>query len=375
MKLCTNKTECCGCGACVDICHAGAIHMVQDNEGFLYPQIDEKKCTDCGRCGQVCPIINESRKNYDNLYLGVQIKDEKIRYSSSSGGMFSILAQYVLEKNGVIYGAAYNRDMEVVHIEACDLQQLESIKKTKYVQSNMEGIYCRIQERLKKNQWVLFCGTPCQVYALLLYLKKSYRTLITADLVCYGAASPGIWKSYIKYLEHRHGGEVTEFYFRDKRNKDNGQTCSYVAGGTEYASELGHNIYCKMYFADYILRPACHRCRFCDTNRMSDFTIGDFWNIENVRPKMDDGMGTSMVIVHTDKAKEIWKMVKDKAYWFECERKDILQPRLLAPTCAAKTRRLFMILYRILPFSYFVKMLRGVSVIGRRFRQLWKSRI
>lgn len=375
MKLCTDKTECCGCGACIDICHTGAVHMEQDYEGFFYPQIDEKACTDCGNCRQVCPILSQSKKNGDSLYFGVQAKDEKIRYSSSSGGMFSILAQYVLEKNGIIYGAAYDKHMEVVHMEARDLQQLERIKKTKYVQSNLEGIYCRIEEQLKKNQWVLFCGTPCQAHALILYLKKPYSTLLVADLVCYGAPSPGIWKSYIKYLEQKHGGRVTEFYFRDKRNKNNGQTCSYAANGTEYVSGLGQNIYCKMYFANYILRPACYRCRFCSVNRTSDFTIGDFWNIEKVRPKADDGMGTSMVIIHTDKAKEIWQKVKDQAHWFECEKRDVLQPRLVSPTCAAKTRRLFMILYRILPFPFFAEIVRGASITGRRLRQLFKGRM
>ncbi len=375
MRTCVKKTECSGCGACAEICHAGAIQMIRDKEGFSYPQIDEKICIDCGQCELVCPIKDKNQKGCDNLYLGVKIKDETSRYTSSSGGMFSVLAQYVLEKKGVVYGAAYNERMEVVHTDVWDMRQLEKIKKSKYVQSNMEGVYCTIEEQLRRKQWVLFCGTPCQARALTLFLNESYSTLIIVDLVCYGAASPGVWNAYIRYLGRRHGNKVTQFCFRDKRNRNNGRTCSYVAGGTEYVSELGHNIYCKMYFGNYILRPVCHSCRFCTVDRFSDFTIGDFWNIENIRPEADDGLGTSMVIVHTEKAKVIWERVKEQTFWFECRKEEILQPRLTNPTCAARARKQFMILYKIIPFSLFVKILNGISVIEKVCRRFFKGRI
>ena len=355
MRLFTEKKECCGCGACADVCQAGAIRMVRDKEGFWYPKVNQLKCKKCGRCRQVCPVCHQSEIKADNLYLGVQAREHGVRYSSSSGGIFSLLAQYVFDRQGVVYGAAYNEWMEVVHREAGNRKQLERLKRTKYVQSNLSGVYRRIEEQLRQEKWVLFCGTPCQAYGLKLFLNKDYDKLILVDLICYGVPSPGIWSSYVKYLEARHGGRMTDFSFRDKRNKDNGHTCSYVIDGKEYAESLHRNLYCKMYFTNYILRPSCHECKFCTVERASDFTIGDFWGIEKVRPEMDDGMGTSVVIAHTDKAKKVWGEVKEGAEWFECRGEEVLQPRLSGPTGVAGKRKGFMRLYRQLTFERFLE--------------------
>ena len=198
---------------------------------------------------------------------------------------------------------------------------------------------------------MLFCGTPCQSQALRLFLGQEYDTLIVVDLVCYGVPSPGIWENYVKYLEYRHHGKMTEFSFRDKRAQDYGHTCAYVINGEEYAGSLFQDRFCRMYFKNYILRPSCHSCKFCTVDRSSDFTIGDFWGIEKVKPEIDDGMGTSLVILHTEKAREIWEAVRDETFWFCCEEKDVLQPRLTEPTEAAKSRGFFMAFYRMLPFS------------------------
>lgn len=363
MELYTRKEECCGCGACGAACPSDAIHMAWDREGFLYPRIDDEKCIGCKRCEQVCPVKQGGRKDQDRLYLGVQAKDDALRYASSSGGMFPVLASYVFERRGVVYGAAYTKDMRVAHREARNMEELEKIKKTKYVQSNLRGVYRRIESHLKKDRWVLFCGTPCQAQALRLYLGRSYDRLLTADLVCYGVPSPGIWKSYVRYLERKKKGKMTDFSFRDKRGHDNGHVCSYVIGGTEYADKLNSNLYCRMYFANDTVRPSCYSCKYCTPDRNSDFTIGDFWGIENVKPEMDDGMGTSMVIVHTEKGREVWDAVKEKVSWFVCEREDVLQPRLLGPTAAAKNRGYFMKCYRMLPFSLFAALFLMISFI------------
>ncbi|NBI64458.1 4Fe-4S dicluster domain-containing protein [Clostridiales bacterium] len=353
----SGKEICCGCGACADRCGARAIKLVQDKEGFLYPRIDKSKCTGCGRCKQVCPINEPVAADCENQYFGIQAKEKEIRYSSSSGGIFPILAQYVLEQQGSVYGAGYNENMEVTHQEVRGLAELDSIKRTKYIQSNLNGIYKKIQQQLKQGQWVLFCGTPCQAQALRLFLNQSYEKLILMDLICYGVPSPGIWQNYVKDLEHRHSGTMTDFSFRDKRNRDHGHMRSFVIDGIEYAGSLFSDIYCKMYFGNYILRPSCHICQFCKVERNSDFTIGDFWGMEHLRPDLDDGMGTSLVILHTDKAREIWDQVKERTVWFACEKEQALQPRLLAPTRAAKGRGLFMAAYKVLPFSLLTKLI------------------
>ena len=189
------------------------------------------------------------------------------------------------------------------------------------------------------------------------------------DLVCYGAPSPGIWSDYVKYLERKHHGTMTDFSFRDKRNRDNGHARSYRIGDQEYAGSLYGDGYCQMYFTDFTVRPSCHQCEYCTTDRDSDFTIGDFWGIENVRPDLDDGMGTSMVIVHTERGRRIWETVKEALSWFPCGRTDVLQPRLTHPTRMSKGRRVFMTLYKVLPFSLFLtlftKMTPVISLLRR----------
>lgn len=358
MELFFKKEECCGCGACVDICQIHAVHMSRDEEGFPYPKIDSSLCVRCGRCEAVCPVKNCSLSEEvgcRNKYIGAQAKNDIVRETSSSGGVFSILSQYILDRKGVVFGAGYNSRMEVIHQEAANQEQLDTIKRTKYVQSNMQGIFLKVEQRLKEGRWVLFCGTPCQAHALRLFLGREYDTLAIADLVCYGVPSPGIWEDYVKYLEGKHHGKMTEFSFRDKRARDHGHTCAYVINGAEYAGSLFQDKFCRMYFKNYILRPSCHSCRFCTAYRSSDFTLGDFWGIEKVRPDLDDGMGNSMVILHTERAKKIWEQVQENLEWFECGKEELLQPRLIEPTGMAKGRGLFMTLYKLLPFFLFIR--------------------
>lgn len=175
----------------------------------------------------------------------------------------------------------------------------------------------------------------------------------------------------MRYLERKSGGKMTEFYFRDKRNKDNGHTCAYVADGREQTHSLYGDVYCRMYFADYIIRPSCHVCRYCTVDRDSDFTIGDFWGMEKVRPDMEDGMGTSVVILHTKEAREIWEELKGDLDWFPCREAEALQPRLKSPTKAAGGRKRFQSLYRAFPFS----ILRFIFITMMSLRALWKRMV
>lgn len=371
MKLYEKKENCCGCGACAEVCPGGAVRMVSDGEGFRYPEVDQKKCLNCGRCEQVCPLKRTWKGTGVNQYFGVQAKDEAVRHASSSGGMFPVLAEYVFRRGGFVYGAAFDGEMQVVHRKAGTGEELEALKETKYVQSSLEGVYRSIDRQLREGRWVLFCGTPCQVQALKLYLNREYPWLLLAALVCYGVPSPGIWASYVKYLERKHGGKMTAFSFRDKRGRDNGHVRAYTVGGKEHADKLEKDLYCQMYFRNYILRPSCHACGYCSTERDCDFTLGDFWGIEKVRPEADDGMGTSLVILHTKKAEEIWEEVKGDLSWFPCGRTEILQPRLTGPTARAGGRGLYMALYKMLPFSLFLALYTGLaSCIGcaKRFR-------
>ncbi len=365
MKPYAERAACCGCGACADVCPGDAIHMAQDREGFRYPRVNGLKCVSCGRCRQVCPLPRPDPQVQEHQYLGAQAKDDDLRFASSSGGVFPVLARYVLDRRGVVYGAAYDGRMAVVHQAAWNLEQLEKLKRTKYVQSCLDGVYRQIEEHLKSGRWVLFCGTPCQAQALRRFLGRPYPTLLAVDLVCYGVPSPGVWERYVKYLQRVHGGRLTSFSFRDKRNRDNGHTCAYTIDGTEYAGPLNSNSYCQIFFRNVILRPSCHRCEYCTPERDSDITIGDFWGVEKVRPDIDDGMGTSLVILRSPTARAVWEAVRDQLRWFECRREDVLQPRLTGPTPASERRDFFMKCFRFLPFSLLLR-LTGKSIFWKR---------
>ena len=186
--------------------------------------------------------------------------------------------------------------------------------------------------------------------------------------MCYGAPSPGVWADYVRVLERRHGGRLTAFSFRDKRNRDSGHTRAYVCGGREYAGALNADPYCGLYFANYIIRPSCHACPYCTVDRGSDFTLGDFWGIEKLRP--DDGMGNSLAILRSEKAREVWAEIAGELDWFPCGREAVLQPRLTGPTPAARGRGAFMALRRVLPAGAVFRLFEWVRRAAGLLRRL-----
>lgn len=357
-KVVENKSQCCGCGACVEVCPSNAITMVEDGEGIPYPKIDEKKCIDCGRCEDVCPMAYEAKQMPGRVYLGVQAKEDAIRFTSASGGFFPVLACDILAKGGAVFGAAMEVGGKVVHRDIQTIEGLSALQTTKYVQSDLKGCYRKVAQYIEEDRQVLFTGTPCQCQAVKRYLGGKHENLLLADLVCYGAPSPGIWRKYVRELEKKYGGRLTGFNFRDKRGKDNGRTIALHIDNKEYTWPMQKDSYCRIYFRNYTLRPSCHECRFCTVNRESDITMGDFWGIENVRPELDDGMGNSMVILHTRKARESWESIKESFRYFTCQKEDVLQPRLCTPTPKSSRRRRFMLLNRFLSVRTAEKLLR-----------------
>lgn len=344
------KSQCCGCGACREICANRAIEMTTDWEGFSYPKVNQTLCIDCGRCKAVCPIhIKDEKKEAEGrTYLGAQAKDDHIRSSSTSGGIFPVLARHVLSQGGVVFGAALDSDGVVFHREIEKTEEIRLLQKSKYVQSRMDGCYEKIRKYLRDGRQVLFTGTPCQCQAVRQFIGKQGDRLLLVDLVCYGVPSLKIWKQYKTKLEKTYGGRITSFCFRDKRHKDNGHTVSMCIGDREYSHSMDQDLFCKLYFQNYIIRPSCHSCKFCRVERESDMTIGDFWGIEKVKPDMEDGMGTSLVILHNEKGVDAWERVKEHFWYFQCKKEDVLQPRLRKPTPRSRRRWGFLVLSRIL---------------------------
>lgn len=363
MDLISEKSRCCGCMACVDICPQNAIAAEADAEGFLYPKMNQALCINCRRCKDVCPFSDQEFGETPRQYFAVQAKSKTLREESTSGAVFPMIAEAILEQSGAVYGAGFNSSMQVVHRRAANRDNLNSLTKTKYVQSDTTGTFRCVQQDLQEGKEVLFVGTPCQVEALKRFLPKEYSNLLLVDLVCYGVPSPGVWARYIAYLEKTYHGKLVSFQFRDKRGQNNGHLISYRIGDQEYVEDYEENLFISMYVSNCTLRPSCHVCPFISVKRSSDITLGDFWGIEKVFPNIDDGMGTSLVMLRSKRGIELWENLQNRFYYLECSREAAEQPRLVSPTIPSPRRKLFFALFRVLPFGVFVWM--------KRFRRFW----
>lgn len=350
---------CTGCGACAAVCGRKAISMESDREGFLVPVVNWALCNQCGRCDAVCHLNGERGIPAENRYFGARAKEEAVRASGSSGGIFPLLARHVLRGGGVVFGASLQEDGAVRHIGVETIEGLPKITKTKYVQSDLSQVWRETEPMLREGRTVLFCGTPCQAAALRAYLGENRDHLILADLICYGVPSPGIWKDYLRFMEKKYAGPFRSFFFRDKRGRDNGRTCALTVGEREYTHPLGRDLFCRTFFKNVNIRPSCYRCRYCTVSRGSDLTLGDFWGVETTKPEFDDGMGNSVVICHTPRGEALWNSVRDETEWFACgeeEAANPMQPRLQTPTAPSPLRGLYMGLYRRLPFSVWIRL-------------------
>lgn len=309
------KEYCTGCTACASACPKGCITMTADENSFLCPVIDANCCVECGLCRKVCPVATplQMPEGTPKAYAAYS-KDETVRMQSSSGGVFTEIAKAVLEKGGAVYGAAYNRQSEVVHICVEVEPDLEKLRGAKYAQSDLRGIFPDIKSKLDMGQLVLFSGTPCQVVGLKAYLRKEYANLLTVDFVCHSVPSPMAWREYVKYrsLQDNGGQMPCEINLRSKGTGWSRYQYSNLfryADGTEHAARSGESLYMKLFVGGYINRESCENCRFKGYRRISDLTIGDFWGIWDIAPEMDDNKGTSVVLVQSARGAELLKQI------------------------------------------------------------------
>lgn len=307
--------ECCGCSACADICPVGAIKMTADREGFLYPVVDTNKCTNCVLCEKVCPAIEMPEFNDEPDIYALQLKDEKTLKKSQSGGAFAAIANTVLEHNGVVYGASLNKKLRVVHSRAENKEEMEKFHGSKYVQTDMSGVMKLVRADLKDGKEVLFSGTACHIAGLYKYLGKEYANLTTCDLVCHGVPTPMLLEKYIAYVEKNSKKKISDFKFgfydTDIGTNWNSPRCEMIF--FDDGSKEALKKYIQMFTSNWCLRPFCHTCPFAKTERIADFTIGDFWGIEHFSNTFDTRNGVSVLFANSDKAKILMSEIYEKA--------------------------------------------------------------
>ena len=388
----TDKTQCCGCSACFNICTKQAINMEYDSEGFSYSVVDNSKCIKCGLCLKVCPIINNKKENKVLEVYGTKNKNVDEQLKSSSGGMFSIFAKYVLDNNGIVFGAAFDNNWKVVHKYIDKKEDLDSLRRSKYVQSDINITYKYAKQFLEQDKLVLFTGTPCQIAGLKSFLQKDYENLIAIDIICFQVASPLVWERFLK--ENFNINDIKEIDFRDKfygwdksimslSLKNNirypklpliysllSQRIKMLLSSTNYALS-----YRKGCLSGLFSRPACHNCSF-KGDRNSDFTIGDLWGINNILPEMYDKKGVSVLTINSQKGKEIFEKVKNNIEYEQINYDDMIKynPAFVSSAPAHPNREEFFKRYKNESLNKLIpELLNEKPLIIKVFKKLLKK--
>ena len=312
------KIDCCGCNACGDVCAHQAITFKTDNEGFWYPEVDKSKCTDCHLCEKVCPIINikELKKNDlpQSVCYAAEHKNIEVVFDSTSGGLFSALADMMYKNEGYVGGAVFNEDMSVSQYISNDKNDLPRLRSSKYLQSHFDGFYKQVRGLLTQGNKVLVCGSPCQMAALRAFLRKDYDNLIIVDYVCRGINSPKVWRKYLDSFEERYGSPVV---YAKAKSKEYGwrnltQKVILKNGKTYYETKEQSNFTKGYLRTNAYCRPSCYECKFKGYPRISDISLADFWGIEKIAPAFEKNLGTSLVMINSKKGESFFESIKNK---------------------------------------------------------------
>ncbi len=322
-----NKEDCCGCTACANICPNHCIDMLPDNEGFLYPIVNHATCTKCGLCAEVCPILKKIQiSGLPTAYL-CRVKSPEILNTSTSGGAFTPIAQYVINKGGVVFGASFNENWNVRHTSATTMEDVSKFRGSKYVQSDLGKSFSKVKKYLKEGKWVCFSGTPCQASGLVNFLKRKYEKLVIVDLVCRGTPSPLLWERYIKYLEYRNKSKVRNVVFRNKTFGYHSNTMRIeFESGKVYSGCNKVDLFTKSFFQNVCSRPSCYQCNFKTFQRDSDITIFDAWHASKLVDGLkDDDKGYTNVFLQSKTGLNIFEEIKPQLAYYPIDVKEAIK--------------------------------------------------
>lgn len=330
-----DKKDCCGCGACMNICPKEAISMVEDEYGFIYPKIDKTLCVECGACKKVCGYQSLPEKHKPERVYAMAAKDEDMLRQSASGGAFAVIAKKVLEEGGTVYGAAFvqeNGKLEPKHIRIDAVEDLVRLQGSKYVQSEIGTTYQQARKDLQNGVNVLFSGTPCQIAGLQKFLGKEYKNLVTVEIICHGVPNARLFNDYIEYIEQKKKTPKTVgFLFRDKsKGQDMTSKFLYADGSCKIVSGKTTS-YVSLFLKSLTYRSNCYSCPYSTPDRVADITVGDFWGFHEEHPKLDkniqlsNGKGISCVLVNTELGKMVVESCKDKFIVMDSEFNKVAQ--------------------------------------------------
>lgn len=309
-----DKKNCTGCSACASVCPKHCITLTQDEEGFAYPSVNLDACIHCDLCEKVCPVLHPGSSSTPSQTLAVVSNDDEIRYSSSSGGVFSLLAQAILSKGGMVWGAVFDDSWRVIHQGTDQLEELWKFRGAKYVQSCLGDSFRRIRQILKEGHPVLFSGTPCQVAGLRGFLQKDYPNLYTVDLICHGVPSSKVFHRFL--IEQVENHAIMDINFRHKSTgwRTYNLSLKYEDKGVVCEKRIlrKDNVFMEGFISNLYLRPSCYHCPAKCNSSGSDVTLGDFWGIERYAPELDDQKGISVVLLHTAKGRALFEEIGTK---------------------------------------------------------------
>lgn len=316
-----NKNKCTGCTACSTMCPKNAISMVRSSDGFLYPVIDNSKCIDCGLCRKKCPVLNtDTNDSLNECFVGYS-KDDEILKHSSSGGIFTEIANYILENDGIVIGASFDQN-KLKHIAVTKKSDIVKLQGSKYLQSDLNNIFSYVKKNIKDKK-ILFVGTPCQVAGLKAIIKNN-DNLFCMDVICHGVPSPKLFEKYVAELEKVNNDELLNYDFRDKSTGWDTYSNTMVFKNKTISQRSNVNDYMNLFLSDVALRESCYDCNFKLGNKYSDITLGDFWGVKNCYPEMYNNKGVSAIVVNTENGLKLFHEISNNLYFKKCTIEDIV---------------------------------------------------